>query len=128
MWRFRSAPLPLHGSWNHANMPALQCPNACLVSVTMHNGTAVGYTSPSTIEKFASTVGGTLWVIPPQWTRVCEKGKKLGLMFETGPVFVPVSGTQLLCLCMYLSALHWTGSHKEHDAQAFPPPRPICKG
>ena len=40
-------------------MPALQCPDACLVSVTMHNGTAVGYTSPSTFEKFASTVGGT---------------------------------------------------------------------
>ena len=41
---------------NHENTAALQCPQTCLVSVTVRNGTSVGYLAPSTCSGFAATV------------------------------------------------------------------------
>lgn len=43
--------------WNHINLPELNCQSMCLVKLSMHNGTGIGYYSPSTCTQFASQVG-----------------------------------------------------------------------
>ena len=43
--------------WNHINLPELNCLSMCLVKLSMHNGTGIGYYSPSTCTQFASQVG-----------------------------------------------------------------------
>jgi hypothetical protein len=49
-------------TWNHNNMAELACRDSCLVSLTINNGTSVGYSAPSTCARFAASVSGQKWL------------------------------------------------------------------